>query len=152
MRSAVCIRDELMRINAESIEHRCREIAGRNRIGDDFSGMSIGRSEDRAAAQTGTGEQHGVRVGPVIAAGPRFRDTRCAAEVSHPHDQRFIEQAALREIFQQRGQCLIGSRCERLAEQREMIAMRVPRIVRRSRSTAIGPVLIFVAPINGDEF
>ncbi len=83
---------------------------------------------------------------PMIATGPRSRDARRAAEVAHPIGQRVVEQSALRHVFQQRGERLIGTRRERIFQQRKVIAVRVPRIVGETRATSVGPVLIFVAP------
>jgi|GEM_PF-4682295 len=69
-----------------------------------------GLSTDAAASKDA-----GEAVGPMIAAvGPSagvavsLADLRRAAELAGPHDKRFIEQAALLQIIQQRAEGLIG--------------------------------------------
>ena len=62
----------------------------------------VGGTDDLAAADAAAGEDDGVALRPVVAAGV-FVDVRGAAEIAHPDDERGIEQARVGQIVEQRG-------------------------------------------------
>ena len=77
----------------------------------EFIGLAIADAVLHAAAC----EEDGIRVGKMIAAlvhalgGAAFAEW-CAAEFAAPHDERVVEQTALLQLADERGDGLVGSR------------------------------------------
>ena len=69
---------------------------------------------------------------PVIAArlvdavAGELAEARRAAEFPHAHDQRAVEQAALGQIFQERGKALIERRQQLIFQPAVIVEMRIP--------------------------
>ena len=58
----------------------------------------------------------------------RTADLRLAAKLATPHDQRVGQQAALVEVFDERGEALIFGRHQRLLQAIEVVGVRVPAV------------------------
>ena len=79
-------------------------------IGDGSAAQFVGLADGHAAFDPAAGHPHGESIGVVIAAGALgvFRG-RLASELAAPHDQRFVEQAALLEVLEKSGDRFVGS-------------------------------------------
>ena len=89
--------------------------------------MSVGGAVDPAALDAAAGEHDRLAEAPVVTAGV-FVDLRRAAKLAPNRHQRLLQQAALVEIVQQRGQSLVEHR-QQLAPQRfEVFRVRIPAI------------------------
>ena len=66
---------------------------------DDVEAHLVGRSHRDAAFDAAAGHPHGEAERMMVAAGRSFGAGR-AAELGRPHNERFVEHAALLEIFQ----------------------------------------------------
>src|SRR4249919_3925352 len=92
-----CVVGDGRRIVAEEAEDGGVEVGGGEGafggVGADF----VGGTDDLAAADAAAGEDDGVALRPVVAAG-FFVDGGGAAEIAHPDDEGGIEEAALGQV------------------------------------------------------
>ncbi len=70
-----------------------------------------------------------VTVGPVLTPAVCLVDTRRAAELTDPHDERLVEQAAAVEVVQERREALVGRRHQTILKVMEIIAVGVPEVL-----------------------
>ena len=82
------------------------DVVGEVLVADDFCPFVVRRAQNGAAGNARTGHHGEAARGPVVAAAGRV-DLRRAAEVGQPHDERRVEQAALRQIGDELGQPLV---------------------------------------------
>ena len=64
----------------------------------------------------------------MFAAGVPLSDLWLPAEFAHPGDDRVVQQAALFEINEQRGERLIGRRNQVVLQTAKVVAVRVPEV------------------------
>ena len=95
---------------------------------DDLEAEFVAFAQGDARFDAAAGEPHAEGVGMVIAAVVAALDHRRAAELAAPDDQGVVEQAALFEVFHQRGGGLIGVAAV-LLEVVDEVAVLVPRLV-----------------------
>src|SRR5262245_30176529 len=113
--------------------------------------MAVRPAVDGTAGDAGAGHQGGVGVGPVVPASILPVHLWRPAEISHPDQQRLIQQAALVQVFDQGSKGSVRRRKQVVLEQRKVIAMRVPRVANKAETLAVRPVLSLGAPVNGDK-
>ena len=94
-------------IKPEQMQHRGVQVVNLKLVFDHFVAILIGLTTDGAAFDSAARQPHRKRELIVIAAIGTLRKRR-AAKLAGPHDQRLIEQAALRQILQQAGNWLIN--------------------------------------------
>src|SRR5207247_8034962 len=112
-------------IVAEETEDGGVEVGGGNGMVGGVGADFVGGAGGLAAADAAAGEGDGVALGPVVAAGV-FVDRGGAAEVTHPDDERCIEQAALGKVVEQRGEGLLHRRGEVVLQSTKIVEVRVP--------------------------
>src|SRR5262249_40465850 len=100
-------------------------VGGRDRMHFGVAAGAVRFADDLSATNAAAGEGHRVAVRPMIAAGV-FVDERSAAEITHPNYQRAVEQAALRQVFEQGGVRLFHRRNEALLHLVEVVLVRIP--------------------------
>ena len=98
-------------IETEAPVDRGRQVAGCDGVGRRIRTEAVAGAVDVAASNASAGEEDGVAVGPMIATGIAV-NLWCATELTHRDDERGVEQPARFEVFDQRGQRLIGG-CRR---------------------------------------
>ena len=101
-----------------------------------IGGVPVAGAVDGAGGHAAAGEHHGVAVRPVVAAplvGPRaagdLADLGGPAELAHRDDERLVEQAPVVEVGQQGRETAVEHRQDRLLQEREVLAVRVPALV-----------------------
>src|SRR5262245_55881270 len=109
MRPASLVNYLRRRVDAESPEDRCREVAWRDRIGRRIGSVPITGAVDRAAADSAAGQEDCVAMRPVVAAALAV-DLRGSPELAHRDNERAFEKPAGVEIFDQGRQPAIGRR------------------------------------------
>jgi hypothetical protein len=95
------VADELRRIEAEAPVDRGSEISARHRVFRRVRAKGVARAVNCASLHAAAGEEHGVAIGPVVAAGVAV-DHRRAAEFPRRDDQCRLEQAAFFQVADQR--------------------------------------------------
>src|SRR6185436_14191206 len=112
--------------DAEQVEDGRREIrrahGTRLRIGAD----AIALADDLPSADARPGERDGKDRAPVVASA-RAVDLRRAAEFTHHHDERLVEQSARREILDERGVRAVELRAQHVAHTAGVVPVRVPQ-------------------------
>src|SRR5207247_1424341 len=103
IRPILQIMNRRMRIDAEAVKQRGREVLRADRIRSGIGADVVGGAVDAAAADAAAGDDGTEAVGPVVAAAVDV-ESRRAAELAHHDHERFIEQAALGEVFDERGE------------------------------------------------
>ena len=93
-------------IEAEERQHRRVRIVDVHLVVDGAQAELVGGADDLAALDAAAGHPHGEAVRIVIAALAALRRRR-AAELARPHDERFLELTARREILEQRRDRLV---------------------------------------------
>ena len=88
-------------VNAEGVVDRGGEVLGAVRRGDGVGGVFVGLADGAAAADAGSGDEGGEEHAPVIAASTAV-ELRRATHLTEADDERFVEQAPLIEVGQQR--------------------------------------------------
>ena len=94
-------------IEAEAVEHRRVEVVDVDLVGDGGGAEFIGRAVDGAALDAAAGQHDGERLGVVVAAGvvvAVFVFGGLAAELAAPNDEGAVEEAALFEVGEERGE------------------------------------------------
>ena len=81
-----------------------------------------------AAADAGAGQGEAEHVPPVVAAA-ELVDLGRAAELADGHDQRFVQQPALVEVFDQRREADVEHRAEHVLQPVGILGVRVPQRV-----------------------
>ena len=100
-----------VRVGAEIAIDRRDDLAGSDgALGSDFA-EAVGGADDAARAHAAADHQAGTDRCPVISPCPAV-DARRAAKIGQHHDQRFLEPASLREVFEQRADGAIERRQE----------------------------------------
>src|SRR5438105_5046260 len=114
-----------VRVVAEEAKDSGVEVGGGDRMVGGVGARFVGGADGLAAADAAAGEDDGVALRPVVAAGG-FVDDRRAAKIAHPDDERRVEQPALRKIIEQRGEGLFHRRDEAVLQAAKIVLMRVP--------------------------
>ena len=104
---AVVIVSEALVVQAEEVEDGGVEIVDGGDVLFRLPAECIRGAMGMAALDAGAGEPGGKAFGVVVAAAGAFLESRHAAELSAPHDQRVLEQTALFEVAQQGGGGLV---------------------------------------------
>ena len=91
------------------------------------SSVCVRLAVDESSLDAATSQQRRVALWPVVAA-LVLVDVRSATELSHPDNERLVEQAALLQIIQQSGERLVGDR--QLIARRRFVHPRVVEAVR----------------------
>src|SRR5438105_621148 len=94
-------------LGSQEVENRRGEIGRRYAVGSDMGALVVGPAMNEAARNAGSGEEDGVGMGPVIAAGIAPVDARRAPEIAHPDDQGLGQEAALLQVGEQGGQSTV---------------------------------------------
>src|SRR5205807_2200624 len=100
--AAGTVGDRHVRIDPQALENGGTDIAGADGAVLDIGGLGVGSAVDRAAANAASREPHAVAVSPVVPAGVTI-DAGCAAHLAHYNYQRFVQEAARRQVLQQGG-------------------------------------------------
>ena len=104
---------------------------------DDAGAFLVGLADDLAALDAAA--QHGQAPGPRVVVAARLGaagvDVRRAAELAHPDHQRAVEQAAVLQVVDQRGDRRVDLPGERL-DAVEVVLVRVPAAEASPRRTA----------------
>src|SRR5262245_8919641 len=114
-----------MRIVAKGRENRGMNVGRRDRSRGWIGACLVGTADDLPAANAAAGQYHREAIWPVIAAG-LIVDDRRAAEISHPDDERRIEQTALLEVVEQSDVRLFHRRDKAVFQPIEVILVRIP--------------------------
>ncbi len=142
------IADFLFGIDAKSMKQTRSQILGSNRLIDGKRSKTIGSANHAPAGLRAARDDERIATRPVIS--PRFIDAiarelpepRRSSEFTHADDERAIQQAALVQIFQKRGEALVKRRQKLFLEPAVVVEVRVPVWTR---------VIDSATPINGDE-
>src|SRR5207245_977668 len=90
-RAAFGVRDAEIGINAERVKNCGGKVGGGDRFVGGVGGVFVGLAVGDAAADAGSGEEHGEAVAPVASAAG-WGDAGGAAHFAREHDQRFVQQ------------------------------------------------------------
>ena len=121
--------------DAEGVEHRGREVAGRDRIVEHVRRPLIGLSVNRARSDARAGQHHRIARRPVLAARRTptrrllDRHQRRTPELAHAHHQRLLQQTALVHVFEQCRERSIEARQQVVLHVLEDVVVRVPAVV-----------------------
>lgn len=135
--------DESVGIDPEEMEGGGEEILGRDGRLSDFAADLIALADDPSPGDTSAGEEAGVDLGPVFAAGTGRGavDLGGASVFADAEDEGFVEHAALVEVFYECGEGMVEDGEQVVFESRIVIVVGVP---------AGGEMSVGV-PENGDE-
>ena len=132
---------ELLVVEAEQVQDRGVQVVDVDRVLDGLEAELVGRAVDVAALDAAAGQPHREAVVVVVAAvdlagvGARVRqlDRRRAAELAAPDHQRVVEQAALLQVGEQRGDGLVALAGQLAVVDLDVVVV-VPRLaLRRAR-------------------
>ena len=113
-----------MPIDAQAMVHGGEQVLRADRHGGGKGADAVGGAVDLAAADAAAGHHDAEAVGPVIAAAGGVEPRRPAKFAHHDH-HRFVQKAALRQIFEKRSDGRIGRRKQFGPGPVEVIAMAV---------------------------
>ena len=126
--------------DAEQVEDRRRQVLrldlARVRIGAD----GVAGAEHLRRPDAGAGQREAEDVAPVVAAADAV-DLGRAAELADRHDQRLVQQPALVEVVDQRGEGDVELRAEDVLQPVGVLGVRVPhRVIDRVVARLARPV------------
>ena len=108
--AAAVAEGELFVVDAHLVQQRGVDVVNVERVADDGIAELIRLAKCHATLKAATGHEDRIAVHMVIAAAGvgDFRRVRRAAHLTGPENDGFIEQSALFEIDDERGDALIG--------------------------------------------
>ena len=104
--AVLTIAEVRFRVDTNGMIDRGGDIGGAEELCGRIGGLFVAGSDDLADFRAGTGEEERAASSPVVSAAT-FVDLRGPAEFGEKHDQRVVEQPALLEIADERGERLI---------------------------------------------
>ncbi len=110
---------------AEAVIDGCQHVGGSDAAFDWESRVFVGLAVDDSTTNATAGQCDREAVAPVIASRVAV-DLRCVAELTQPHDQRFVEQTTLGQVLQQRRVALIHDRHQERLQRLRVSRVRVP--------------------------
>ena len=89
----------------------------------------VGPADTRASLDTAPGHPHGEAEGVVVASRSFcILGGGLPSELTAPYDEGLVEESPLVQVFHESREAAIGQRQQRALHQREVLAMRVPRL------------------------
>ena len=117
-------------VDAEGPEEGGGDVVGGGGIAGGVGADPVAGADDRAGGHAAAGEKDGVTLRPVVTAVGaellRVHDPGGAPELTHPDDQRLVEQAARGEVVDERGHGAIGVRKKAGPKLVEVVGVGVP--------------------------
>jgi hypothetical protein len=125
--------------NAKSMECGSPEVVWRNGFFAGVAGNFVAFAEYGASANATAGDEGVVAPRMMFPSGIGDRDLGAASEFAGPDDEGVVEQTAVIQVFENRGEGLIGGRDQVAFESLEVVAVCIPE------------VLAIVVPVDGNE-